>query len=244
MSVPLWVSELAGIFWTRARHVESFPRTLRRPSARGFQFSVVLLPELTITAAMKWLIQCGIICELPGQNRLLRACLVARWGHGIAILDGDQTDDELRFSLAHELAHFLKDYWFLRGEVQRRLGVAALEVMDGQRLPTADERLHALLRNIPLGFHVHLMDRDRDGTITSGLIAESEENADRLAYELLAPADHIFARGVPRSDRVLTDKLQSFYGLPRLQASRYARILVPPVRTDPLILRLKTLANT
>ena len=115
--------------------------------------------------------------------------------------------------------------------------------MDGQRLPTSDERLHALLRSIPLGFHVHLMDRDQDGTITSRVIAESEENADRLAYELLAPADHIFAGGVYRSDRGLTEKLRRFYGLPGLQASRYARMLVPPVRTDPLILRLKTVAN-
>ena len=128
MSVPVWVSELAGIFWKRARQAETFPRVLRRPSARGFQFSVVLLPELTIRAATKWLMRCGIVCEVPGQNRLLRACLVARWGHGVAILDGDQSDDELRFSLAHELAHFLKDYWSLRMEVQRRLGAAALEV--------------------------------------------------------------------------------------------------------------------
>jgi hypothetical protein len=243
MSVPLWVSELAGIFWTRACHVESFPRTLRRPSARGFQFSVALLPELTIKAAVKWLMRSGIVCEVSAQNRLLRACLVARWGHGIAILDGDQSDDELRFSLAHELAHFLKDYWFLRTDVQRRLGTSALEVMDGQRPPTSDERLHALLRIIPLGFHVHLMDRDKDGTITSGVIAESEENADRLAYELLAPADHVFASGVPKSDPGLTEKLRCFYGLPGLQASRYARMLMPPVRTDPLILRLKGLAN-
>jgi hypothetical protein len=244
VSVPLWVSELARIFWKRARQAESFPRTLLRPSARGFQFSVVLLPELTISAAMKWFMQCGIVCEVPGQNWLLRACLVARGGHGIALLNGDQSDDEMRFSLAHELAHFLKDYWLLRTEVQRQLGAAALEVMDGQRLPTADERLQALLRSIPLGFHVHLMDRDKDGSITSGVIAESEENADRLAYELLAPADHIFAGGVPKNDRVLMEKLRCFYGLPGLQASRYARMLVPQVRTDPLILRLKSLATT
>ena len=244
MSVPLWVSELAGIFWKRARQAETFPRALRRPSARGFQFSVVLLPELTIRAATKWLMRCGIVCEVPGQNRLLRACLVARWGHGIAILDGDQSDDELRFSLAHELAHFLKDYWSLRMEVQRRLGAAALEVMDGLRSATVDERLHALLRGIPLGFHVHLMERDKDGTIASSVIAESERDADRLAYELLAPADHIFSGGAPANDRVLTERLRKFYGLPGLQASRYARILVPSVRTDPLIARLKSLVNT
>ena len=38
VSIPLWVSELAGIFWTRAHHAESFPRTLRRPSIGAFRF--------------------------------------------------------------------------------------------------------------------------------------------------------------------------------------------------------------
>ena len=46
------------------------------------------------------------------------------------------------------------------------------------------------------------------------------------------------------SSRVLTERLRTFYGLPGLQASRYARILVPSVRTDPLIARLKSLVNT
>jgi hypothetical protein len=244
MTIPFWVSELAGVFWTRAQHAEAFPRDLRRPVARGFQFTVVLLPELTITTALKWLKHCGIACELPGQDRLLRACLVASWGHAIALLDADQDDDELRFSLAHEIAHFLKDYWVLRTEVRGRLGTAALEVMDGLRLPTPDERLHALLRNTPLGFHMHLMDRDMNGAISSAATAASEENADRLAYELLAPVEHVFVGGVPKSDRVLMERLRGFYGLPALHALRYARILTPPMRTDPLILRLKSLANS
>ena len=243
MTVPLWASELARVFWTRARQTEAFPRTLRRPISRAVRLSVMLLPELSVRVAMEWLKKCGIVCELQGQHRPLRACLVARWGHGIAILDGNQGDDELRFSLAHELAHFLKDYWILRQQICKRLGLAALDVLDGVRSPTAGERLHALLRSVPLGFHVHLMERNRDGAVTSASIIEAEENADRLAYELLAPADHVFADGTPTNNRALIDKLRMFYGLPGLQAARYARILLPPIHTDPLILRLKNLAN-
>jgi hypothetical protein len=243
VSVPLWASELARVFWTRARQSESFPRTLRRPISRAVRLSVMLLPELNVQAAMEWLKKCGIVCELQGQDRPLGACLVARWGHGIAILDGDQGDDELRISLAHELAHFLKDYWILRQQICKRLGPAAVEVLDGVRSPTTDERLHALLRSVQLGFHVHLMERNRDGTVTSPSTSEAEENADRLAYELLAPADHVFADGSPTNNRALIEKLRVYYGLPGLQAARYARILLPPVHTDSLILRLKTLAN-
>ena len=204
---------------------------------------MVLLPELGVRAAIEWLKKCGIVCELQGQDRPLRACLIARWGHGIAIVDGDQGDDELRFSLAHELAHFLKDYWFLRQQTRKRLGPGALEVLDGERSPTIDERLHALLRNVPLGFHVHLMERNQDGAVTSASTSEAEENADQLAYELLAPAEHVLADGTPTSNRALIERLRAFYGLPGLQATRYARILLPPIHTDPLILRLKNLAS-
>ena len=243
MSIPIWAAELARVFWARARRTEPFPRTLRWSSCRAFRFSVFLLPELNLRAAMEWLKKCGIVCEVQGQDRLLKACLVARWGHGIAILDGDQGDDELRFSLAHEIAHFLKDYWILRQQICKRLGPAALEVLDGERSPTTDERFHALLRGVPLGFHVHLMERGQDGTVTSASTGEAEDNADRLAYELLAPADHVFADGTPTSNRALIEKLRVFYGLPGLQAARYARILLPPVHTDPLILRLKNFAS-
>jgi hypothetical protein len=88
------------------------------------------------------------------------------------------------------------------------------------------------------------MDRNRNGAISSAAIASSEENADRLAYELLAPVEHVLVGGVPKSDRVLMERLCGFYGLPALHALRYARILAPPVRTDPLIRRLKSLANS
>ena len=103
MSVPLWASELARSFWTKAREPEPFPRNLRRSIARAIPLSVVLLPKLSVRAALDWLQNCGPVCELPGEDRPLRACLVARSGHGVALIDGSDNDAEQRFSIAHEL---------------------------------------------------------------------------------------------------------------------------------------------
>lgn len=241
MSVPLWAAELARAFWIKARKPEPFPRNLRRSIARAVPLSVVLLPKLSVQAALNWLQKCGLICEIPGEDRPLRACLVARRGHGVALIDGSDGDDEQRFSIAHELAHFLRDYWSLRRRILKRLGAESLQVLDGERPPTAQERFHALLRNVPLGFHLHLMERDNAGNPLTSSVAKAERDADRLAYELLAPAEHVLA-DPPGSVPALVRRLREFYGLPAMQASHYAGLLMPPVKTDPLLLRLRSLA--
>jgi hypothetical protein len=156
------------------------------------------------------------------------------------LIDGSDGDCEQRFSIAHELAHFLRDYWRLRQRIWKRLGAEALEVMDGKRSPTNQERLHALLRNVPLGFHLHLMERDSEGNPLSASIVRAESDADRLAYELLAPAEHVLA-DVPSGKQALIQRLRDFYGLPGIQASHYAGVLLPSVQSDPLLRRLKSL---
>jgi hypothetical protein len=238
--VPFWAAELARAFWTKARKPEPFPRNLCRSIARAVPLSVVLLPKLSVRTALDWLENCGLVCELPGEDRPLRACLVARRGHGVALIDGSDGDAELRFSVGHELAHFLRDYWSLRSRVFKRLGANALQVLDGDRPPTAREQFHALLRNVPLGFHSHLMERDKNGNPLTSSIARAESDADRLAYELLAPAEHVLA-APPHSKQALVRRLREFYGLPGTQASLYAGMLMHPVKTDPLLLRLRSL---
>jgi hypothetical protein len=240
MSVPLWAAELARLFWERARETEPFPRDLRKAIARAVPMAVVLLPRLNVAAAIDWLRHCGLVCELPGADRPLRACLVARKGHGVALVDGSDADDEQRFSIAHELAHFLRDYWSLRQQMSKRLGTAALEVLDGERPATSEERFYALLRSVSLGFHLHLMERDSKGNPATSSIANAEDDADLLAYELLAPTEHVVKDGLRGGKQVLVRMLREVYGLPGIQAARYANILLPPVRTDPLLLRLRS----
>jgi hypothetical protein len=165
-----------------------------------------------------------LLIPLDEPDRPLRACLVAWFGEGFAFLDSRDDPTEKAFSLAHELAHFLRDYLHPREVAAKRLGKAALEVLDGKRPASPDERLHAVLRNFRLGPFTHLLKRDDSGRSLTPVEWEAEIAADRLAFELLAPADDV-REAADRCE--LTKRLVQVFGLPPLAAERYAATLMP-----------------
>jgi hypothetical protein len=87
------------------------------------------------------------------------------------------------------------------------------------------------------------MERDAEGKPATGVLADAEENADRLAYELLAPARLVLSTGLgsrgEKNRQVLEESLGQVYGLPNRQAAHYADVLLPRRPRDPLLIRLK-----
>jgi Zn-dependent peptidase ImmA (M78 family) len=158
---------------------------------------------------------------------------VANAGRGFVIVDGTDPDDERRFSLAHEVAHFILDYLLPRRKANDRFGIQITDVLDGYRPPTAEERFGSILSDVSIGIHTHLMDRDEQGEYASGSVAVAESRADKLALELLAPENDVRAEvkqdrhpGSRRqgSERIAAVLLEHF-GLPRRVSLTYARDL-------------------
>jgi hypothetical protein len=96
--------------------------------------------------------------------------------------------------------------------------------LDGLRAPTAEERLNALFAGVKVGGHEHLMERGADESIVSAGVLAVEDSADRLALELLAPAEEA-RRRIGSSDGEAGEALRVAFGLPRETARAYGAFL-------------------
>ncbi len=222
---------VANIFWKLAGGPEPFPRSLEPAVYWALPIGVFKLPSLWINDVQSWLVEHNIRFELATNNRLLHGCLIANNGQGCILLNGSDKNTELRYSLAHEISHFLLDYHLPRQKAVDCLGPDVLEVFDAQRPPTLTERVHAVIGDVSIGFHTHLMERRKNGVMGCGIVGEREELADLLALELLAPESEIryrvnvACRLTPSQNRieVANEVLQLDFGLPSSVAIKYSR---------------------
>lgn len=232
-----WLSRTADQFWAPFQGPPAPPRDLTMLISRPFPISIVTLSDLSTLQVERWFHRQHIPYRSLCQNRSLCGCIIAARGHGLIFLDADDSAAERRFTIAHEVAHFLLDYLTPRQQALAALGESIRAVLDGERPPSTDERIHAALSDISLGVYTDMMPRNAQGSIDQGSILRAEHQADRLALELLAPADDVIA-ALPASAfqlervRSATDLLTTTYGLPRTVARTYAAVLVPQ-RSQP-----------
>ena len=244
MMVSMWVSRLADEFWQLAGDDRTFPRKLQPAIIRAFPLGVIALSGLRTDHVRRLLTRSHFPCPNVGPDRDLRGCLVAHNDTGFVFLDADDPEAEQRFSLAHELAHFLRHYRQPRQEARRLLGEEALEALDGLRPPPTDERLTALWRHVPLRVHYHMMERNEGQRIVEPQTVKAEQEADELAWELLAPVQEVHAQceytgNADEPRNAVRKALQLTFGLPAPQALAYTNHLLPEPPRDPLIERLR-----
>lgn len=237
MTLPVWAAELAARFWGRAGVAPSFPRDVRAAITRAGVGTVVAVRGLSVSVMTGWLARAGIRVPDLGADRPLRGGLYAAGGVGFFFVAADDDPDEKRFTLAHELAHYLRDYFQPRERVAAAVGPAALDVLDGRRPVATLEAIRAAVRGVPLGPFTHLMGRTEAGCDPATAAAERE--ADVLACELLAPAAEVVGRAAGGDGAVPV--LTGEFGLPPGAACRYAAALFPAPATDPLAERIGNL---
>jgi hypothetical protein len=224
-----WMAQSADMFWGAVGPPPTLPRDLRRIVSFGFAIACVSLPDLRVRSVDAWFRQRGAPHQLLCNDRALCGCIVAARGSALIFICSDDSPAQQRFTVAHEIAHYLIDYLQPRQEARAALGAEIMPVLDGDRPPTATERVHAVLGRVKLGVYVDLMARV-DEQSASPYVLHTESRADRLALELLAPADLVLADLATFPAQMspfalaqsLNDLLRTKYGLPQSIARGYA----------------------
>jgi hypothetical protein len=188
----------------------------------------VEIHDLSIARVNAWLAARDSRLRLMIPDRPLRACILVQDGTGVLFVDATDANDERRFSVAHEIAHYLIEYDAPRHRARTHLGEGVLPVLDGRRSASPDERIGALLGGLSLAAHLHLMERTPDGHLPGRAVSAAERRADDLAFELLAPFDAVRAHLPHGTDRAaIAATLGEQFGLPVAPAGVYARRLAP-----------------
>lgn len=186
--------ELAREFWDAAPDPVRRERDVEAAAAWSVRLAVVAMPRLTLADIHAWLRERDVEVTGDRGDIALRGFLVAWRGVGVAFCDGTLDAGERRFTLAHEIGHFLLDYERPRRRVLRE-APELLEVVDGVRPASASDRAHAVLARVPLGVHTHLLtagaETGRPGAAAEAESAEAEDDASRFGLELLAPWDEV-----------------------------------------------------
>src|SRR5882762_3284226 len=146
--MELWLEDIAKEFWRNAGLSDRFPRNMERAITNALPAAVVYLPRLWTSTVDQWLTDRQLAVRVAAHRQRLRGCMLAYRGRGIIFIDGTDPESEQRFSLAHETAHLLVDYFRPRHQIVTKLGESSIEVLDGLRPPLLAERIDACLAEV------------------------------------------------------------------------------------------------
>jgi hypothetical protein len=130
MDSPSALEALAENFWRLAGCAPEEAVDLEAAASYALPVEIASMAHLCLKDMASRMQGLGFAARLVGCNRRLRGCLVAYHGCGLILLDAADPPDERRFTLAHELAHFVIDYLAPRQRAVDALGAAILPVLE------------------------------------------------------------------------------------------------------------------
>jgi len=184
-----YVVSVAREFWSASGVSPEPPYDISGAVSLIFPIDIVQLSELSTGKIDQWFASKNINIQTHVKDRYLHGFVVFSQGSGFMFIDGTDDEQERRYTVAHEISHFLLDYKIPRDRIIKKLGKAVEEVLDGIREPTPTEMIEGIIKHVAVKPFTHLLEKEGDGSFQSLQIYHSENNADALALELLAPAN-------------------------------------------------------
>lgn len=225
---------------------DDFPRPLEQDIPIALPVMIVNIPNLHAATANRWLMSRGREECFDSDNRPLHGNFLGHEGNGFIFVDANDSLQERRFTIGHEVGHFLLDYLFPRRRAIEHFGPDICAVMDNKRRATITERFRSVLTAIPIGPHTNLMERKSGGEDVMELYA-CESRADHIALALIAPPQSVLRdwQAIEQGEHnhaTMVQLLTGKYELPLGVARGYANALldeIAPASPYDKVARLK-----
>jgi hypothetical protein len=209
-------------FWNNAYFEPQYPRDIERAVLRALPLGIVKIPKLSSASANEFLAIRNLPARVDDLETHLHGCVIAFRGVGLLLVDGLDNPAEQRFSIAHETAHFILHYMLPRKQAIKKLGPFIVDVLDGVRPMSTVERIDAVISDVQIGVHSHILP-GRTSDFSQWELNAVEFGADLLALELLAPHTlilskvdrHSRSKGKEDISRLVEDLLVNRFGLPK-----------------------------
>jgi len=186
-----YIARIASEFRLKAGRKDKFHFDINGAVNLILPVDIVSLSELTLSKIKQWLFDRGVDVDIDYNDRLLHGFILTFQGSGFIFINGTDTEEERRYTVAHEASHFILDYKLPRDRAIEKLGPQIVEVLDGYRAASTMEMVDGLLASVNIQPYTHLLEKAADGSFNSIKIYNSENDADALALELLAPSTDV-----------------------------------------------------
>ncbi|MXV14343.1 ImmA/IrrE family metallo-endopeptidase [Hufsiella ginkgonis] len=238
------IENIAKQFWSVTNLDKEPPYDLSGAISLMFPIDIVQLSQLSTDKIKQWLKQRNVQIDTEVNDRPVHGFVIFYRGAGFIFSDGGDDERERRYTIAHEISHFILDYKIPREKIINKLGASISDVIDGIRPPTDEEIVKGIVHGLNVKPFTHLLEKKGDGSFLNSDVYNSENAADELAIELIAPASRVVADilqgNKPSSFGAFSDRcrlvLENRYKLPGLIANDYARLLAYKVTGGPSIM--------
>jgi Zn-dependent peptidase ImmA (M78 family) len=239
-----YIVSVAKEFWSVGGLNAEPPYDISGAVSLLFPIDIVQLSELTTGKIDHWFASRKINIQTHVKDRYLHGFVVFYRGSGFMFINGTDDETERRYTIAHEVSHFLLDYKIPRDKIIQKLGNSVEDALDGVREPTSAEMIEGIIKHVSVKPFMHLLEKEGDGSFQNLKIYNSENNADALALELLAPANRVTGetlRGrkkLPYQDfyQKAAEIIGYRYKLPAEIANGYARLLAYKITGGPSLI--------
>lgn len=240
------LQEIALDFWDRAGELRQ-TRDIVKAATLVLPVEIVPVPDLSLVKVRQWLAASelyDLFGETDVNDRVMHGFILPLRGSGLIFINAADPVPEQRFTVAHEIAHFLLDHDLPRQRAVSQLGARIRAVLDGDVPAELSDEVTSVIRNFELRQPVNPIEQGGDGGFRSWATFNAESDADRLARELLAPRTEVIRVTLAGRRNMMyaafvekcRELLEQRYLLPPPAAQEYAARLAFQITKGPSIM--------